>query len=243
MKRSMMMAVVAFSGMAACVAAPRYTDLRRIEPVHGDAAAGQQKAAVCFACHGADGTSVAPNFPRLAGQRADYLYHRLVSFRHADPKDPYYSVSPMTGMAASLGEADMRDLAAFFAGQTPKAPVAPDPAAAPAAPAPGDAAQSSSRGETLYRHGDPAHGIPPCQGCHGANANGPDSSIHQYAAYPVLRGQYAVYVAARLTSFRTGEPADTSNAFVMHGVAATLDDEAIQAVATWLAALPPERDP
>jgi len=51
--------------------APRYADLRHIEPVHGDAAAGAKKAAVCFACHGATGVSVAPTFPRLAGQRAD----------------------------------------------------------------------------------------------------------------------------------------------------------------------------
>jgi cytochrome c553 len=80
----------------ALAAAPRYADLRYIEPIHGDAAAGQKKATVCFACHGSNGVSVAPTFPRLAGQRAEYLYHRLVSFKRADPKDPYYSVSPMT---------------------------------------------------------------------------------------------------------------------------------------------------
>ncbi|MEA3132168.1 MAG: hypothetical protein QOG17_14, partial [Gammaproteobacteria bacterium] len=88
----------------ALAAAPRYADLRHIEPVHGDAAAGAKKAAVCFACHGANGESVAPTFPRLAGQRADYLYHRLISFKRADPKDPYYSVSPMTPNVASLSD-------------------------------------------------------------------------------------------------------------------------------------------
>jgi cytochrome c553 len=59
-----------------------YIDLRRIEPVHGDVAAGASKAAVCHACHGV-GAPVAPTFPRLAGQRADYLYHRLVSVKFA----------------------------------------------------------------------------------------------------------------------------------------------------------------
>src|ERR1700682_4973461 len=77
-------------------AAPRYTDLRHVEPVHGDAAAGAKKAIVCFACHGANGVSVAPTFPRLAGQRADYLYHRLVCFQRADARGAYYSLSPMT---------------------------------------------------------------------------------------------------------------------------------------------------
>src|SRR6202051_2286361 len=61
-------------------------------PVHGDAAAGAKKATVCFACHGANGVSVAPTFPRLAGQRADYLYHRLVFFKRGDPKGACYSV-------------------------------------------------------------------------------------------------------------------------------------------------------
>src|SRR5216683_2934996 len=106
---------------SALAAAPGYMDLRHIDPVHGDAAAGAKKATVCFACHGANGVSVAPTFPRLAGQRADYLYHRLVSFKRADPKDPYYSVSPMTPNVAHLSDTDMRDLASYFSSQTPPA--------------------------------------------------------------------------------------------------------------------------
>src|SRR5208283_2414243 len=88
------------------------------EPIHGDVAAGARKAAVCHVCHGV-GASVAPTFPRLAGQRPDYLYHRLVSFKAAGPKDPYYSQSPMSSQAANLSDADMRDLAAYYAVQTP----------------------------------------------------------------------------------------------------------------------------
>src|SRR5277367_853159 len=107
----------------------RYIDLRRIEPIHGDAAAGARKAAVCHACHGV-GAPVAPTFPRLAGQRPDYLYHRLVSFKTASPKDPYYSVSPMRSLVTNLTDADMRDLAVYFAAQTPTAgTVIPAPAA------------------------------------------------------------------------------------------------------------------
>jgi cytochrome c553 len=179
-------------------AAPRYADLRHVEPIHGDAAAGAKKATVCFACHGANGASVAPTFPRLAGQRADYLYHRLVSFKRADPKDPYYSVSPMTPNVAHLSDTDMRDLATYFSSQTP-------PATAAAAAAPG-------KGEALFLEGDPARGIPPCQGCHGAEAGGPSISTGQYAAYPSLRGQYAPYLIARLTSFHKNLPHDTTTA-------------------------------
>src|SRR5260370_41718723 len=97
--------LVAASTLAA---APRYTDLRHIEPVHGDAAAGAKKATVCFACHGANGASVAPTFPRLAGQRAEYLYHRLVSFQWAAPQDPPDCVSPLTPDVGKLSATAMR---------------------------------------------------------------------------------------------------------------------------------------
>jgi cytochrome c553 len=132
---------------SALAAAPRYADLRRIEPIHGDAVAGLKKATACFACHGAAGASVAPTFPRLAGQRADYLYHRLVSFKRADPKDTYYSVSPMKPIATSLSDTDMRDLATYFSSQTP-----PQTATYPAAP---------SKGEALFLAGDHDNGTHP----------------------------------------------------------------------------------
>jgi len=222
-------AAAALLAAATVAASPSYTDLRNIEPIHGNAADGAPKAAACFACHGADGAPIAPTFPRLAGQRSDYLYHRLVSFRHADPKDSYYSVSPMTPMAAALSDRDMRDLAAYFASQPPRA--ADGATAAVAAP----------NGEDLFLHGIAARGIPPCQGCHGADANGPSDFSHQYAAYPSLRGQSALYVIARLKHFRDGQPADTTNAFIMHGVAETLDDDAIQAIASWLGSLEPRK--
>jgi cytochrome c553 len=212
---------------SALAAAPRYTDLRHIEPIHGDAAAGLKKATVCFACHGPAGASVVPTFPRLTGQRAEYLYQRLVSFKGADPEDPYYSVSPMKPIAAGLSDTDMRDLATYFSSQTP-----PQTATSPAAP---------GKGEALFLAGDPAHGTPPCQGCHGADGGGPSISTGQNAAYPSLRGQHAPYLITRLTSFRKHLPNDTTNDFIMGAVAQTLDDESIQAIATWLSSLTPNR--
>ena len=224
-----MWAAVLFMVAWSTPAAPGFIDLRRIEPVHGDAAAGAQKAAVCLACHGANGVSVAPTFPRLAGQRADYLYHRLVSFKKAGPKDPYYSISPMTAMAATLTDDDMRNVATYFAAQ----PLQITDISTPAA--------SSARGAALFYAGDPPKGIPPCQGCHGADASGVSSRANQYATYPSLRGQYGPYVIARLTNFRSGLPRDTSNDFIMAGVAQTLDDDSIQALAAWISSLTPTK--
>jgi cytochrome c553 len=211
------------------MAGARYTDLRHIEPIHGNPAAGEKKASLCFACHGANGVPLAPTFPRLAGQRADYLYHRLVAFKHAGKKDPYYSASPMTPIAATLTEGDMRNLAAYFSAQAP--------AAANAA----SIGPTETTGESLFLHGNPSQGIPPCQGCHGADANGTAMVGTQYLAFPSLRGQSALYLTARLKNFRQGLPADTSNAFIMASVARTLDDASIQAIATWLSSLNPAR--
>jgi cytochrome c553 len=209
--------------------ASRYIDLRLIEPIYGDVQAGARKADVCHACHGV-GASVAPTFPRLAGQRRDYLYQRLLSFKRADSKDPYYSQSAMRPLVAHLNDADMRDLAAYYAAQTP---TATSEAAAPAA--------TAGKGQTLFLAGDPARGIPPCQGCHGADARGTPIATGQYAAYPSLRGQYSMYLVTRLTSFHKGLPHDTTNDFIMGGVARSLDSDSIQAIADWLGSLTPSR--
>ena len=216
-------------------AAAHFTDLRDVAPIHGDAAAGAAKAKLCFACHGENGTSVAPIFPRLAGQRVDYLYHRLLTFKRASAKDPYYSKSPMTALVVPLSDSDMRNLAAFFASQEPQS-------AAPATPAanPGPAA-GPDKGERLFRMGDPAKGIPPCQGCHGAEARGTAVAKGPFLVYPVLRGQYSPYLVSRLTNFRMGLPHDTTSDFIMSNVARTLDDDSLQAIAAWLSSLPPAK--
>src|ERR1700752_3717483 len=101
-----------------------FVDLRRIEPLKGDANAGKEKATVCSACHGAAGISPAPAFPNLAGQYAEYLYWQLVEFkREARPE------SPMTSRVANLDDAAMRDLAVWFA-SLPPAPASPSTEAA-----------------------------------------------------------------------------------------------------------------
>lgn len=195
-----------------------WLDLRGAAPIHGDATAGAAKAALCVACHGPNGNSIIPAFPNLAGQKADYLYWEMVSFKSASPP------SPMTAIVAPLGDADMRNLAAYFAGRTP------DPVNQPAPP-------PTDRGEHLFHDGDPKQGTPPCQGCHGVDGGGVDDA--RFATWPMLRGQHADYIAARLKAYRDGKLSSSSNDFIMRGVAHTLDDDAIAALAAWLASLPP----
>ena len=81
----------------------------------GDAAAGKEKAVVCSACHGVDGNSINPLWPNLAGQHAAYLAKQMRAFRSGERKDPV-----MAPMATGLSDADIDDLAAFYAGQKPK---------------------------------------------------------------------------------------------------------------------------
>jgi cytochrome c553 len=78
----------------------------------GDAAEGQNKSAACQACHGPDGTSVLPIYPNLGGQQQSYLSKSLQDFRDGTRQDPI-----MNGMAASLSDDDIEDIAAWYASQ------------------------------------------------------------------------------------------------------------------------------
>lgn len=223
----MMLSVMAGALLPDAVYAGSYLDLRRIEPIHGDVAGGAAKAATCVACHGPGGNAIVPQFPSLAGQRADYIYYRLVEFKAVTPQDPDYATSPMPAQVQSLSDQDMRNLAAYFAAQVLIVPLPPP------------AAVLGGRGEALYLGGDPSLGVPPCQGCHGPGAmGGPVESGRQYLTYPLLRGQHAAYLVSRLSHFRN-KPAATSSDFIMHGVAVTLDDGSIQSIAAWLESLAP----
>lgn len=215
-----------------------YSDLRRISPVQGNAAAGQAKSELCAACHSPTGISVIPIYPNLAGQRATYMYWELVQFKRGAPD------SPMAVLVADLSDQDMRDFAAYYASL--------DPAAAAAEPVEVEAdadtiadPQRLQRGEQLYLSGDPGKGIPACQGCHGADARGhpdalkPHRNGHTpYAAYPALRGQQVAYLQGRLGQYHARTLHDSTTDFVMQGVAQRLDEDSIQSLSEWLSSLP-----
>ena len=178
----------------------------------GDAAAGKAKSATCAACHGADGNSVAPNFPNLAGQHASYLLKQLQNFKSGKRKDP-----TMTAMVAPLSEQDMADLAAYFSTQTEKV---------------GKTAEDKlAAGQSLYRAGDAATGVAACAACHG-----PTGSGNPQATFPRLSGQHATYVETQLKNFRSGVRANDAGS-MMRGVASKMSDAEIAAVAQYVQGL------
>lgn len=179
----------------------------------GDAKAGQTKAAMCGACHGADGNSAAPNFPKLAGQGERYLLKQM-----NDIKSGNRTVLEMTGLLTNMSEQDMADIAAYFASQSMSVGAA-DPALVKA-------------GEALYRGGKLAEGMPACTGCHSPNGAGNDA-----AGFPQLGGQHAQYVAKQLTDFREGNRTNDGDSMMMRSVAAKLSNKDIQAISSYIQGL------
>lgn len=213
--------LVALFAQSAAVAAG-WIDLRNPPPLHGDIQAGAARAAAnCVACHRLGEAPVVPTFPIVGGQRAEYIAAELRKYKLGNRPD-----SPMTALAAQLSDADIANVAVYFAAQ--KHPL----------PAPSDADPATlARGEALYLHGAPDKGVPPCQGCHGADATGPQGDSPHLRAWPSLRSQNSAYVVQRLQGYRAGTLRDSSNDFIMQGVAGTLDDASIEAVAAYVASL------
>lgn len=194
--------------------------------VPGDSAAGEGKAAVCAACHGMDGNSVDPQYPKLAGQHERYTARHLALYKSGERDNPI-----MLGFAAMLSPQDMRDIGAYFAGQSVRAGLADESIIASG---PNEGRKFYEVGEKLYRGGDIERGIPACGACHGPAGDG-----NPGPAYPHLGGQHAAYTAAQLNLFRNGTAhgrGDNANA-VMAGVARDLTDEEIQALATYIEGL------
>ena len=179
----------------------------------GDAKAGQAKAAVCGACHGADGNSMAPNFPKLAGQGERYLLKQM-----HDIKDGKRTVLEMTGLLTNLSDQDLADIAAYFSSQNGSVGAA-DP-------------KLVAQGEALFRGGKLAEGMPACTGCHNPNGLG-----NAEAGFPHLGGQHAAYTAKQLTAFREGDRTNDGDAMIMRGIAAKLSNKDIAAISSYIEGL------
>jgi cytochrome c553 len=185
----------------------------------GDAAAGKAKAAVCGACHGADGNSVSPIWPKLAGQNEAYITKQLKEFKkgmETQGRQGRFEPS-MAPMAAPLSDADIADLAAYFASQKVQyAGVKPEYVAL---------------GQKLYRGGDASTGVPACTACHGPNGAGMGA-----AQFPAIAGQQVDYTIKQLKAFRASERDNDPNG-MMRGAAKHLSDEQITALANYLVGL------
>ena len=177
----------------------------------GDPAAGKKKAETCSGCHGEDGNSNAPIFPKLAGQHAGYLSKQLQEFRSQSRGE-----STMAAIAKLLSDEDIADLGAWFASS-----------AVHIEEEEGD----FSAGERLYRSGNLAKGVPACSACHGPHGEG-----NGEAGFPALRGQHSAYVAKVLREFKAGERRNDQNQ-MMRDIAAKLSDEDIGAVSDFVSVL------
>lgn len=191
----------------------------------GDAAAGATKAAACAACHGLDGNSADPQYPKLAGQHENYIARQLSLYKSGGRQNAI-----MLGFASTLSAQDMRDIGAYFASQKVVPGIADDSLVASG---PNQGRKFYQVGERLFRAGKPEQGIPACQACHGPTGAGIPGP------YPSIGGQHSAYTATQLTAFRGGAVwgADKQANAVMSGVAANLSDEEIQGLATYIEGL------
>lgn len=179
----------------------------------GDAEAGATKAAPCVACHGVAGNSVSPEWPKLAGQGAKYLYEQMIGFKDGTRTDPI-----MLGQMQSLSEQDMKDIAVYFSQQQTSLGAA-NP-------------ELVEAGEKIYRGGNKETDTAACMACHGPRGLG-----NAAASYPRVSGQQATYTANQLKAYRSGQRSGNDRAKMMIDVADRLTDAEIEALASYLQGL------
>jgi cytochrome c553 len=165
---------------------------------------------VCAACHSNDSSRGSPANPIIQGQHPEYLVKQLGEFKAAKRINPV-----MQGFASQLSEADMKNVAAFYASKQAK-------------PGFAKSKDSVALGEKIYRGGIADRNVPACSGCHGPTGSGLPSQ------YPQLRGQHADYTMAQLKAFRDG---GRKNSPQMTGVAAKMNDKELKAVADYIAGM------
>ena len=175
----------------------------------GSVEAGTAKAVVCQACHGANGVSINPDWPNLAGLGADYIVDQLVKYKEGKRVNPVMMPNAMT-----LSHDDMEDVAAYF-NSLPNPSLEADPTYWKA-------------GEKLYRGGDSVRGIPACIACHGATGRGADA-----AKFPALHGQQSVYVARQLHDYASGART-TGPANIMQTISKRLTEDDMRNVSAYV---------
>jgi cytochrome c553 len=207
------------ASIAPALAAPSVTPGSPYD--HGSTQNGATKATLCFACHGPNGNSVNPAWPTLAGQSAVYIAAQLRLFRAHVRDNPV-----MMPLAAALSDADIDDVAVFFAAQTPTGLEA-DPSYWKA-------------GQMVYVRGDTSRAIPACAACHGPIGRGSPAS-----GYPALRSQQSVYTMKQLNDYAQGTRyagataanKASPNGYIMATIAKRLTPDDIRNVASYVQGL------
>ena len=164
----------------------------------------------CFICHGMDGESSSPVFPRLAGQNAAYVARQL-----SDYKSGRRVSSAMQPMVRDLNAADFKALGAWFASRKPQAHAVED-------------AELAQVGRFIYQRGNPYSGVAACAACHGPKGHGTE-------ALPRLAGQHALYTENQLKAFNKRQR--TNDNAVMHLIASKLTEFEMKAVSSYISGL------
>lgn len=186
--------------------------------IAGDAAKGAELSSTCAACHGKDGNSGNPMWPKLAGQNAKYLEKQIKDFQAGskDKSQGRFDAS-MAPMVANLSEEDIADLAAYFSEQETQLGTVDK--------------EFLDLGKNIYFQGDAERGVAACSACHGAAGQGLN-----LAGYPAISGQHPEYTIKQLKAFSHGERTNDANG-IMRDTAIRMSDQQIEAVAHYLLGL------
>lgn len=168
-------------------------------------------ATVCAACHGEDGNSAIPMFPKIAGLQEEYIVKQLRDFMSGRRKSDV-----MAPVVAALKPEDIASLAAFYSSQKLK-------------PGEPENKKAVGLGKLIFHDGNEETGVPACVGCHQAQGAG-------YGIYPRIGGQQIQYVTQQLKNFAAGERSNDVSRF-MRVTAKRMSEEEIQAVAEYLVGL------
>jgi len=166
---------------------------------------------LCAACHGMDGNSPIPNFPKLAGHHPEYLLHEMHEY-----KEHHRENDMMTPLVQDLSDADMANLALYFAAQKPTPATVTQPALL-------------ALGKKIYLEGNPDSGVPACDGCHEENGHGS-------ARFPRVAGQNPEYTLDQFRLYASGHRKFGKK--VMRTVAERITEQEAKAVAEYIASLP-----
>jgi len=164
----------------------------------------------CFLCHGLEGESASPVFPRLAGQHADYIAKQLADFKSGKRNS-----DTMKPQAEELTPAEMKSLGAFFQSKVVGPRQAKDP-------------ELLAVGKYIFSRGNQFSGLPACASCHGAKGLGTPQ-------LPRLAGQHPRYIEDQLKQFNKRER--TNDNAIMHTIASKLSELETHAVAEYISTL------
>jgi cytochrome c553 len=207
---SLFSVVLALTAAASFAAGPAPAAAPAAPKAKPDLVKGEASFAVCASCHGVDGNSGTPAYPKLAQQHPEYLVKQLQEYKSGKRANAI-----MVGFATALSDEDMKNIAFWVTTKKAKAGTAVDK-------------DLAALGERIYRGGIQERQIAACAGCHSPNGAGIPSQ------YPRLSGQHAEYTSAQLTYFRDGV---RKNNLQMSQNAAKLNDREIKALADYTAGL------